>query len=277
MEDLAAAFDQLDLDGDGWVSAGELATRQVLRQPWPQQLLAPGAALAARGAQFRSQLQPADLGRLDAAQALFQASLWVPALLYYGCRLSDSPPRFPCTISWSIRRGPPRWAQHALWLAGWYQAAAAVLPQRDAFGTCFVLSMVATGVVGVMLCPVGVSPAFDVVHYAASALYMVDHVVLLAFFGVTTFYCLGFFGSLVLFFAATSRLDTVHTAIGVEFPPGLTMDGRAKIEAALSGPARATLRRAELVQMAFEYLLFFTFISGMCSGLPPTSGDGAVL
>ena len=37
-----------------------------------------------------------------------------------------------------------------------------------------------------MICPVGLSPALDVVHYAASALYMVDHFVLLAYFGVHT-------------------------------------------------------------------------------------------
>jgi hypothetical protein len=77
-------------------------------------------------------------------------------------------------------------------------------------------SQVLTGVVGVMLCPVGVSCAFDIVHYAASALYMLDHFVLLSYFGVSWPYCAGFFTSLALFFGATHYLDTVLVGIGID-------------------------------------------------------------
>eukprot|EP01050_Picozoa_sp_SAG11_P018294 SAG11_NODE_2743_length_3020_cov_1.882574_2_plen_146_part_00 len=142
-----------------------------------------------------------------------------------------------------------------------------VLKQGDTFGTFFVLSMVLTGVVGVMICPVGVSHAFDVVHYAASALYMVDHFVLLSFFGVSWPYCLGFVVSLALFFSATRHLDTVLASIGIEFPADMTMARRERILMALSEAAREQLYRAELAQMVCEYALFFVFISGMCSGL----------
>ena len=61
--------------------------------------------LASNSDAFLGQLQPSDVATLRTAQGLFQASIFLPAFLYHLCRLSDDPPRFPCTISWSIRKG----------------------------------------------------------------------------------------------------------------------------------------------------------------------------
>ena len=67
---------------------------------------------------FHHTLDERDLATLKLSRNIFHASTFLPFLLYH-LRLSDEKPLFPATISHTIRKGPPRWAQHALWLAGW--------------------------------------------------------------------------------------------------------------------------------------------------------------
>jgi hypothetical protein len=59
--------------------------------------------IIARGAAFRAQLTPDDIVGLYTAKWLFHASSLVPFLLYHAARLPDLRPRFPCTISWTVR------------------------------------------------------------------------------------------------------------------------------------------------------------------------------
>lgn len=240
-----------------------------------QRLSVPGSVLQQHGASFRDLLQPHDVATLRSAQQLFHASIWVPAILYYVCRLSDDPPRFPCTISWSIRRAAPRHTQHALWLAGWWQVCRVVLAQGDVVGTAFASSMVLTGVVAVMLCPVGISPFFDAVHYVAAGIYMVDHFVLLSFFGVTAVYCYGFGLSIALFLLSTTHLHRLHSEIGAHFPADIAMEGRRQVVQALPPQSLRRLFQAELAEMVFEYAMFIIFISGMCTGIDDVAGGSA--
>ena len=61
----------------------------------------------------------ADLTDIAVSQALFHISMLLPPFLYWVCRTPDADPRFPATISWTIRRGTPKTVQHVCWLAGW--------------------------------------------------------------------------------------------------------------------------------------------------------------
>ena len=47
----------------------------------------------------------ADLTDIAVSQALFHISMLLPPFLYWVCRTPDADPRFPATISWTIRRG----------------------------------------------------------------------------------------------------------------------------------------------------------------------------
>eukprot|EP01050_Picozoa_sp_SAG11_P018293 SAG11_NODE_2743_length_3020_cov_1.882574_1_plen_175_part_00 len=121
--EIVSTFGRLDANSDGMLSIDELSsglpqlTRRLIDADTGTSLGM--ASIAARGALFRNGLEPEDVLQLEVGQALFQCSLFVPAFLYHICRVSDDPPRLPCTISWTIRRGAPRYAQHVLWLAGW--------------------------------------------------------------------------------------------------------------------------------------------------------------
>ena len=65
--------------------------------------------------------------------------------------------------------------QHGIWLAGWAQMLFVLRRNPDGgsaaattFGVWFAAQMIATGVVGVVLAPVGVSARHDLAHYISS-------------------------------------------------------------------------------------------------------------
>ena len=96
----------------------------------------------------------------------------------------------------------------------------------DRFGLLFVTSMVACGVVGVILCPVGVCASYDLAHYVCSAIYMVDHWVLLVYLRVAPLYCWGFSIFTVLFFVSTGYLKVVKKGLKLGDRPDITTDER---------------------------------------------------
>ena len=75
-----------------------------------------------------SRLTARDEELLRSARRLYHACSVVPCLLYY-LRTSESPTKFPATISFTIRKGVPRWTHHALWLAGWVLRLTAHAPK----------------------------------------------------------------------------------------------------------------------------------------------------
>lgn len=119
-----------------------------------------------------------DVAQLRLAQAIFHGSSFVPLLLYH-MKLSDDQPKFPATISYSIRHGVPRWAHHAIWLAGWAVMLRMIRgPAGDASVRAFGYQMVATGVVAVILCPLGQGKTSDRVHFFTSGMCVDVHCVL---------------------------------------------------------------------------------------------------
>ena len=79
----------------------------------------------------------------------------------------------------------------------------------DLFGLCFLAFMVSTGIVAVVLCPVGVSSKQDAAHYVAAGLYMVDHFILCEYFGVLPPYVRAFTAALLAFFVFTTWQSAV--------------------------------------------------------------------
>ena len=131
-------------------------------------ILAAGVAAARHsllmwGAKHRSSLNKT---RIRLARFIFHCSTAVPFVLYH-LRTSESRPLFPHTISWSIRKGWPRLAQHVLWLLGWATFFSA-LRRTGRSVRLFAAQMVATGIVATIICPVGRGPVSDKVHFVAS-------------------------------------------------------------------------------------------------------------
>ena len=64
-------------------------------------------ALVAARRQFKSSLRASDHAVLSSVRVLWLCAQFVPMVAYY-CKASDAHPKFPATISWTIRRGVPR-------------------------------------------------------------------------------------------------------------------------------------------------------------------------
>ena len=226
--------------------------------------------IAAQGARARATAGEGGLAHVITAQALFHLSMLVPMVLFYIFRLGDAAPRFPATISWTVRAGVPRYAQNSIWLCGWGYMGAFMAATGDGAMQVFAVLMVLTGVVGVMFCPVGVSPRVDTVHYIASFINMLDHFVLLAYLNMTPEYCLGFTLFLGVFIATTVQKGKMRKTLGVLVPTDAAVDTDAvyaRLVARLGRDAQRKLFVVELMEMVYENLLFVVFISGMTSGL----------
>lgn len=213
------------------------------------------ASIEQHGALHFRTLPASDRERLlIRAQILFQASVFLPAFVYYGCHIPDgTDTRFPATISWSIRRGAPKYLQHGLWLAGWYNVCTAIVAAGDYVGLTFAVVMVCTGVVGVVICPVGASTWQDICHYVAAALYMVDHFVLIAYLGMGLCCLFGFSACLAGFTIATRRVDRIRSQM------------QKPSDRLTKSVLSSQLYWAEAKEMAFEYGMFVIFIAGMTS------------
>ena len=137
--------------------------------------------LAAQGVEFQRLLRPRDVADIIRARNLFQLSSLVPFVLYY-LRTSESDTKFPATISFTIRKGPPKVAFAVLWAMGW--SIMFRVFRRVGVGSLFGAQMFLTGVLSTLVCSLGqntLGRLTDSVHFFSAALYMVDHHVLFGF------------------------------------------------------------------------------------------------
>ena len=83
-----------------------------------ERIFAPSAA------SFFESLDARDVVLLRRAQRLFFSNSALTLLLYYGLQASPDgragETKFPATISWTIRRGLPKWTNLIFWSAGWW-------------------------------------------------------------------------------------------------------------------------------------------------------------
>lgn len=124
---------------------------------------------------MRMKLTPRELWLIKAGRNTFLFCQAVPPLLYY-LRYSDKSPRFPATISHTIRKGLPRWFHHFSWILGWGLTCAGMYPSSNRAIRIFVTQMVLTGIVCVMLFPLGSGGTSALkIHYVTAIMYMADH------------------------------------------------------------------------------------------------------
>ena len=126
------------------------------------------------------------------AQAIFIFQQLIIFPLYFAPGLrgrlgGDVRPKFPCSISWMIRKGAPRLCTLIFWNAGWLlmmraffkDGHAASMSASDWARAAFMLQMYATGFVTVVLTPMrGPDVALgstDALHCYAATAYVVDH------------------------------------------------------------------------------------------------------
>lgn len=119
--------------------------------------------------EWQAGLRRPDVDAIRSAKHLFLLSFFIPPLAYYTKGIpffEDSDQKFPATISWTIRRGLPKYLHHLFWINGWvlmlrmlvrrFFAARSQSAKKAAWKVLvFGLQMFCTGVVSIVLYPVG--------------------------------------------------------------------------------------------------------------------------
>ena len=222
--------------------------------------------LAERGTECVDEFDSGDAQAMFVSKGLWHLSTVLP-LLWYLAGMVDKTPRFPATISWTVRKGSGSVLFHAFWVAGWLNFLRPLLRHEACRGAVPLgasLQMWATGIVAISLSPVGVSDAVDTRHHVTSAKYMVDHIAMCAIFGVGGLYARGMIASGLVFGVSTFYLKAVKRKHGEDtIPSGASCDYRIAQRKKLSAAARREIAGVELVEMVTEYAIFSFFISGM--------------
>jgi hypothetical protein len=220
--------------------------------------------LVSRGEMFQARLTALDVADVAKARDIFNGMTVVTTALYY-LGTSESAPKFPATISWTIRKGLPKKVNHLLWTWGWWTMYGVFARAGDGLSLLFILQMFATGIVTTCLAPVGQGGGWlDQVHFVGALLYMLDHIVLFYYLGTTLPYRAVFYCSFVAMAASISAVKR----LGLQ--PEQLEQRRDKLSAVLPARTLNKLYWCELV-MCSENLMFTGFITGMASGLPAAS------
>jgi len=245
---------------------------------WYKQFM---AQIRAEGSELRKSVTSDDVLILKRARLLFHLCSILPPLTYYfsrGYLAVDRPPKFPATISFTIRKGLPKKIQTILWAGGWALMYRLIHRRTKHASQHFyssllrryTLQMIGTGVCTIELFPLGKSDTADIFHFMGAAKYMLDHIILMDVLKMKPLYRKMFFwsfGMLVLNCGVVRSIE-VLAGIAKESDTSVTTAQRAKqISQKLSPPARSRLFLSELLVMLFENLLFSSFVQGIPSGL----------
>lgn len=215
--------------------------------------------LLASGAKFRGSLTDEDVDQIVLARTIFQLNAVIPAGLYYFTRYGRDPiPKFPATISYTIRLGLPKWVSHLGWSAGWYLMYRVIQRRGDQLLKAFSMQMFATGIVTTAICPLGKSELGDTIHAMAACLYMLDHHALFRILDAPVSYIRVFYGAFLGMLSAM-------TVAKLQFKWD---ESNPAAQALLSSQSRL-FWSLELVVMICENVLFQAFVSSMGSGLRP--------
>jgi len=274
-EDAAAEDGRAPLLGEGAAAKDGLRVAGRGLHPALDRLLdrwdALDARLEAEGSALCDRLTPRDIRQLHRARALFHACSIIPCALYY-FGTSERPTKFPATISFTIRKGVPRWAHHVLWAAGWACMGEVIRNAGSQWVQRFTASMVATGVWTVVVFRLGHGRVSDLAHFIGAGVYMLDHEMLCSVFKVDTRYRAAFRVSFLLMLGALVRGHALERVAGIGGESRVSPAVRARQIAAAPLGVRRKLWRADLAIMLFENLLFASFVHGVTSGAPPPGG-----
>ncbi|KAJ8612124.1 hypothetical protein CTAYLR_002427 [Chrysophaeum taylorii] len=218
----------------------------------------------------RARWDATDRRLFGASRLAFLLAMGFPCLAYHaggkwlswtGC--FEPRPRFPATISWTLRAHLPKRLFDVFFSAGWAPLLRIFWRHRCDAALAFALQMVATSVVAMTLSPVGVSEAADRRHYVASFLYMLDHLACCAYVDMPATYVAAFklaFGFLI---ATTLALRALKARFAVHIAPNATSDAIRDTYAKLPQTGRRLCFATEFAEMIFEYAMFIAFIQGL--------------
>jgi len=235
--------------------------------------------IANEGRSFRSELrrQPRAVENFKLARFIFHASSVVTPLLYYAKAgtVVDTPPKFPATISYTIRKGLPKQVHFLMCIAGW----AAMFPVLRRCSTpwvqCFFAQMLLLGLWATQIFPLnnnnGLVPEFvnDVCHFFGAVAYLVYQVVAMRLINIQPLYRRLFFSSFGLLTYSLFRVKQIERMTGIVMESGTlsSPQERELILSTMSPELRQSLFQWELMVMVFENLLFASFVQGFPSGL----------
>ena len=222
------------------------------------------------GKKFRSKLTERDIRDVKRARTLFHLCSVLPPILYYWFSNVDRPkPKFPASISHTIRKGAPQQLQMTIWTCGWYLLSGVICRNGSSMLKKFTLQMYMTGVVTTTICALGQNVIKDAVHFAGAGVYMIQHVVFLKILKHNPRYqkCFyGSFGALLTSIVGLRRLERQHNIPSESTSHG-SVSNRRKQVAKLPSSTKSTFFCWELLMMISENVLFASFVHGMPSGL----------
>ena len=223
-------------------------------------------------ASFFESLTSQDRATIKLARRIFVANTFINLGLYYSCLSPDSPggkQKFPCTISWTIRKGFTRYSNLVIWSAGWYQMLKLFAKRGDLTAKVFAAQMYAVGLVVCYFAPVGQSRIQDTVHAIGAGLYFVYHCVLFDYVRTTALFRAGFYVSFACFLASLRRIRQIEDMYGFMTESDYFKGSKKGRQNALlmKEPVKRNLRWNKLLQMISENTMFLSFTLGMTSGL----------
>ena len=179
------------------------------------------SSLLVSGDDFRQRLTPELIDELRLGRNIFHATSLVPALLYYsGLGVDRESPKFPATISYTIRAGLPFWVHHVMWGHGWAKMLRVIYQVGDWRMKLFAAQMIVTGIITTGLCGLGQSPTHDAVHMICAGMLlhlMIDFTPVDGAFAVFSILFLPSFVPLDRFIYARSfdSVQTVQRAVSI--------------------------------------------------------------
>ncbi|CAK0894324.1 unnamed protein product [Prorocentrum cordatum] len=222
-------------------------------------------------------LSPEQVFYMALAQRLFMTNIIMNFPLYYmppfkyWCGGDGNNAKFPCSISWMIRKGAPRCSTFCTWLPGWVFLlyAAFLHEQSNALGIqALVLSMFVSGFITCIAFPIREDipmGSHDTVHDIGAMVYVAHHLLLSEWFlGVdclfgSNLHGLGFTVN-TLVCAAVQHLRKNDNRLARHLYGRWFCGSPAQIR------YDSYLYIIELVFAVTENCLFIFFVSGMSSG-----------
>ena len=129
------------------------------------------------------------------------------------------------------------------------------------------MQMFATGVVSTWICPIGRSVKIDTIHIVGSALYIIDHIVLMQVLRMKRIHQLGFYGCFALLVAALYRRKSLEKQHGLPSEGDVDNKELERAKSKLTLEDQRKLWWYELAVMIFENGVFVAFTTGITSGL----------
>jgi len=252
------------------------------------------------GKLFRKNITSKDMKTLKLARLWFHLCSLIPMFVYYYFGVIDKPPKFPATISFTIRKGITKKLSFVTWIIGWscvYNVIqrrcggrpsslfSSLLPKlycnstttkpSSSLITNFITCMIGTGLWTTQLFPIGRDTLSDVFHFCGASIYMIQHIVLMDVLKMKSSHRRRFYTSLVTLLLSVATVRTIERRQPQLFhvegaaPKGKTHSTakyRRQIEK-LPTNVRNLLFLADLIVMISENLLFTSFVHGIPSGL----------